>query len=163
MLVSKKENKKEKKIYVKYHLEKTIRKLDDIVEDLFVGENSETPILSKETDTLVIITDEEPNDTLLKSLRYKNDNEGIFIVVFNIRRLQFNVRKHILSPDIRVIGSEELEQLKDKIKITSLSQFPEISRFDPLAMSIFMRPSQVCHIIRDCPTSVKEDYYRVCV
>jgi DNA-directed RNA polymerase subunit H (RpoH/RPB5) len=167
MLVSKNKGKTdEAKLYVKYYLGKTLRNsLNDIVEDLFVlgnADNGDQPTLSK-SDTLVIVTDDEPNATIEKNVRYKNDNEGIFIVIFNIKRLQFNVRKHRLNPEIRVMTDAEVEELKTRIKINSITQLPEISRFDPLAMSIFMRPNQVCHIVRDCPTAVREDYYRYCV
>jgi DNA-directed RNA polymerase subunit H (RpoH/RPB5) len=163
MLVS--QSTTEKKIYIKYNLGKTLRNvLNDIVEDLYILENSDSgvPTLTK-NDTLVIIIDDEPNDSIIKNIKYKNDNEGIFIVPFNIKRLQYNVRKHKLNPVVRILSDEELQALKLKMKIKTLSQLPEISRFDPLAMCIFMRPNQVCHIVRDCPTSVKEDYYRVCL
>jgi DNA-directed RNA polymerase subunit H (RpoH/RPB5) len=161
MLVTKNKDKtNEKKIYVKYYLGKTLRNnLNDMVEDLFLQEQ---PVLTK-NDTLVIVLDDDPNDTIVRNVLYKNDNEGIFIVVFNIKRLLFNVRKHVLNPEIRILEESEVEDLKKRIKIKDISQLPEISRFDPLAMSIFMRPQQVCHIVRDCPTSVKEDYYRVCL
>jgi DNA-directed RNA polymerase subunit H (RpoH/RPB5) len=161
MLVTKSKDKiEERKIYIKYFLGKTLRNnLNEIIEDLFENEGA---TLTKK-DTLVIIIDDEPNDTIIKNIRYKNDNEGIFIVLFNIKRLQFNVRKHKLNPSsVTVLTDEEVEELKHKMKIKHLSQLPEISRFDPLAMSIFMRPNQVCHIIRDCPTAITEDYYRVC-
>jgi DNA-directed RNA polymerase subunit H (RpoH/RPB5) len=162
MLVTKSKDKtEEKNIYVKYFLGKTLRNnINEIIEDLF--DNNDGATLTK-NDTLVIIIDDEPNDTIIKNICYKNDNEGIFIVLFNIKRLQFNVRKHKLNPSfISILTDEEVEELKNRMKIKHLSQLPEISRFDPLAMSIFMRPNQVCHIIRDCPTSIAEDYYRVC-
>jgi|694.fasta_scaffold05266_3 DNA-directed RNA polymerase subunit H (RpoH/RPB5) len=165
MLVTKdKEKTKEKKIYVKYYLGKLGKKnIEEMVDDLFSTEEEETPILKKETDSLVIITDDEPNETTIKTIRYKYDNQGIHIVIFNIKRLQFNVRKHKLNPEIQIMTDDEVEKLKLRIKIKDVSFLPEISRFDPLSMSVFMRPNQVCHLIRDSPTSITEDYYRVCV
>ena len=75
-------------IYIKYYLNaKQLRpqNLDDIIEDLFVIEN----VLTK-TDTLIIITADEPNDTIITKLKYLYDHDGIFVVIHNIKRLQFN-------------------------------------------------------------------------
>ena len=41
-------------------------------------------------------------------------------------------------------------------------QFPEISRFDPVAIAIGLRPSQVVEIIRSSPTALKTKFYRLC-
>ena len=163
LVVKNKEKTNEKKIYIKYYLGKTLRNsLNDIIEDLFTTENGQ-PLLKKETDTLVIITDDDPNETIIKNIRYKFDNEGIFIVIFNIKRLQYNVRTHSLQPIVRILEHNEVEELKKRLKINSLSQLPEIGRFDPLAMAIFMRPKQVYHCLRNSQTAVEEESYRVCV
>jgi DNA-directed RNA polymerase subunit H (RpoH/RPB5) len=45
----------------------------------------------------------------------------------------------------------------------SLSEFPEISRFDPLALALFLRPGRVCRLVRNSPTALASEYYRVCV
>jgi DNA-directed RNA polymerase subunit H (RpoH/RPB5) len=159
LLTKNKDQTNEKKIYINYYLGTTLRNsLNNIIEDIFESSNT----LGKK-DTLVIISNDDPNDTIVKTLRYKNDNEGIHIIVFSIKRLQFNVRKHVLNPEIIILEEDELGELKKGMGIKDLSQIPEISRFDPLAMSVFMRPKQVCKLIRDCPTSIKEYYYRVCV
>ena len=55
------------------------------------------------------------------------------------------------------------EKVKQKYNLKSLSQLPEISRFDPVALLIEMRPGQICKIERSSITSVDSEYYRVCV
>jgi len=156
----------EKKIYVKYYLGKPMRKdiLSNIVEDLFETHQSETnrPVLEPSSDTLVIIIDEEPNDTNIKQLQTLYDRDGIFVMMYNIRRLQFNVRKHALNPEVSVISAAEADELKKKLNIRDGSQLPEISRFDPLAMAIFLRPGQIMRIRRDSPTSIENVYFRYC-
>ena len=149
------------KVYVKYFLDsKQIKPntLDQIIEDLFDIEN----ILTK-NDTLVIITDEEPNDTIINKIKYLFDKDGIFVVIHNIKRLQFNILKHQLVPECKVLSSQELDNLKDKYNIKDLSQLPEISRFDPQSLAMCIRPGQVCHLLRNSVTSVEANYYRVCV
>jgi DNA-directed RNA polymerase subunit H (RpoH/RPB5) len=165
-------------IYVKYLLSKTAIRLptiDDLVEELFEIEG----ILTKE-DTLVIVVNDEPNDSMIAKLRYLFDNRGYYVVVHNIKRLQRNILKHVLVPahtvlnDVKILGinsegSEdkeelsELDVLKRKYNLKNFNQLPEISRFDPVALLIELRPGQVCKIDRKSVTSVDSEYYRICV
>ena len=86
-------NENDNKIYVKYQniLTKklTVQNIDNMIEDLFEIES----ILEKK-DKLLIITNDEPNDTLKAHLKTIWETQGIFIVVFNIKRLQFNILEH---------------------------------------------------------------------
>jgi DNA-directed RNA polymerase subunit H (RpoH/RPB5) len=50
-----------------------------------------------------------------------------------------------------------------KYNITDKIQFPDISRFDPVARVIGLRPGQVCNIIRASKTAIEANYYRICV
>jgi DNA-directed RNA polymerase subunit H (RpoH/RPB5) len=159
MLITHKSN--EKKTYVKYYLEaKQIRpaNLDNIIEDLFVIDN----VLTK-NDTLIIIIEDEPNDTIINRIKYLYDSEGIFIVVHNIQRLQFNLLNHTLVPSTVILKDHEIEEVKKTYNMKTLQQFPEISRFDPLALAICMRPGQVCMIFRKSATALNYYYYRVCI
>ena len=150
-----------KKVYVKYYLDsKQIKPptLDNIIEDLFEIEN----VLTK-NDTLIIITDEEPNDTIINKIKFLFDKDGIFVVIHNIQRLQFNILNHELVPKCKILSDEELSNLKATINIKNNSQLPEISRFDPQALAMCIRPGQVCELIRKSLTSLETKYYRVCV
>ena len=40
---------------------------------------------------------------------------------------------------------------------------PEISRFDPVALALLMRPKQICKITRSSKTSITFDFYRICI
>jgi len=155
----------ETKVYVKYYVAakqtaKQIRPqvLDDIIEDLFTIET----VLTKR-DTLIIIIDDEPNETIIKKMQYLYDNAGIFVVIHNIQRLQFNVLKHNLVPNHRILDQTEHDALMQKYNLNDISQLPEISRFDPPALAICMRPGQICIIERESPTALLTNYYRVCV
>jgi DNA-directed RNA polymerase subunit H (RpoH/RPB5) len=149
------------KMYVKYFLtSKQIRpqNLDEIIEDLFVIEN----VMTK-SDTLVIIMEEEPNETLLTKLKYLYDHDGVFVVVHNIQRLQFNVLKHKLVPHTSILTDEEVDELRVKYNLKELTQLPEVSRFDPVSLAIGIRPGQVCKILRSSATALDYEYYRICV
>jgi DNA-directed RNA polymerase subunit H (RpoH/RPB5) len=151
----------ERKIYIKYYLNSKQIKgavLDDIIEDLLVIEN----ILTK-NDTIIIIIDDEPNDTTITKLKYLYDHDGIFVVIHNIKRLQFNILNHTLVPKCTVLNETEINEIKTKYNINQLSQLPEISRFDPQALAMCLRPGQVCKFERDSATALKYNYYRICV
>ena len=151
----------DKKTYVKYYLDaKQVRPqyLDEIIEDLFLADT----VLTKD-DTLVIIIDGEPNETIVSKVNYLYDHDDIFVVIHNISRLQFNLLEHSLVPPIKILTEGETSQLMVKYNLKDITQLPEISRFDPQALAIALRPGQVCEIERKSVTAMKYEYYRVCV
>ena len=150
-----------RKIFIKYYLKsKQMKKndLDDIIEDLYQIEN----ILEKK-DTLIIITEDEPNETITAKVKYLFDQDNIFIVMHNIKRLQFNILKHTLVPTCSILNQVDTENLKKTYNLKSLSQLPEISRFDPQALAICLRPGEVCKYERKSVTAMNTIYYRICV
>lgn len=152
--------KRKDKIYVRYYLAKTLRpqNLQEMIDDLFIVED----ILTKQ-DTLLIVVKDEPNDTIIETLKHIWEKDGIFIVVQSLKRLQFNILKHVLVPPHRIIKKDELLSVKKRYNIMDTTQFPEISRFDPVAQAIGMRPGDVCEIIRPSKTAISAPYYRFCV
>lgn len=149
------------KTYVKYYLDaKQVRPqyLDEIIEDLFLVES----VLTK-NDTLVIIIDGEPNETIISKVNYLYDHDGIFVVIHNISRLQFNILEHSLVPPIKILSEGETAKILKTYNLKDTTQLPEISRFDAQALAISMRPGQVCEIERKSVTVMKYNYYRVCV
>ena len=147
-------NTKENKAYIHYYLGKTAKtitakNLQDMIDDLFMVEE----ILTK-NDTLFIILKTDINETITNVLKNIWEKDGIFIVIINIQRLQFNILEHSLVPPHRILSNDELEEVKIKYNINKLSQLPEISRFDPVAQVIGIRPGQVCEIIRSSKTAV---------
>ena len=149
-----------KKIYIRYYL--TVRpaakNIQEMIDDLFIL--SET---LKKTDTLFIIIKDEPNETLINEIKHIWESEGIFIVIESIKRLQFNILEHILVPPHRVVLESEAIEIMKKYNITSKTQFPDISRFDPVARVIGLRPGQLCHITRPSKTAIEANYYRICL
>ena len=65
------------------------------------------------------------------------------------------------------LGTERTSRFNPKIyekfNITKDSEVPEISRFDPVAQAIGLRPGQLCKITRSSPTSITTEFYRFCV
>lgn len=154
------ENDEGKKVYVKYHLAKSLRPqyIHDIIDDLFNLEQ----ILNSE-DSLVVIIKDEPNDTMVNLLKHLYADRGIFIAVFNIARLQFNILEHVMVPAHKKLTDTEIVDFKKEFNITNNSQIPEISRFDPVALAIGMRPDNICKIVRPSRIAITGDYYRICI
>jgi DNA-directed RNA polymerase subunit H (RpoH/RPB5) len=151
------------KVYVKYPRAASSRNiqqkvLDELVEDLYLMEE----VLTK-SDTLIIMIEDEPNDSLLAKLRTMWDRDGIFIVVHNMQRLQFNILNHALVPKMRALDDDDAQAIMEKYNMRDKKQFPEISRFDPHALAVGLRPGQVAEIERPSPTAMTALYYRVCV
>lgn len=164
MLIEKKEANaktgRKNKIYIKYYLVKTLRpnNLQDMIDDLFNLEET----LTKE-DTLYIIIKDEANETLLNELKLIWERDGILIIIESIKQLQFNILNHSFVPQHIIITPEEVSEVMKYYNILDLSQFPDISRFDPVARAICLRPGQVCRILRPSKTAITATYYRVCV
>ena len=90
------ENNKNNKIYIKYSFSAdkknntfTKKDLDNVKDELFDVENTLT-----KNDILIIVMDDEPNDSLITRMKYLYEQEGVFIVIHNIKRLQYNVLEH---------------------------------------------------------------------
>ena len=48
-------------------------------------------------------------------------------------------------------------------RITDIKKIPEISRFDPQALAMSLRPGQICKFDRNSATSMNYTYYRICI
>jgi DNA-directed RNA polymerase subunit H (RpoH/RPB5) len=149
------------KSFIKFYLDlKQLRpqNLDSIIEDLFLVD---TVLTNK--DNLIIIVDDEPNDTITAKVKYLFDRSGVFVVIHNIQRLQYNILHNELVPKIEILDAIEVEAFKKRFSVQSNSQLPEISRFDPQALAVAIRPGDICKFTRDSPTAMETAYYRVCV
>ena len=150
-----------RKVYVKYYLQsKQIRpqNLDEIIEDLFLIDS----ILTKK-DTLVVIVNEEPNETITNKVKYLYDHDGILVVIHHIKRLQFNILNHTLVSKMTILGKTEVDELYKRYSLQSNKNLPEISRFDPQALALMIRPGQICKLERKSATALTKYYYRVCI
>ena len=159
------ENGNKNKVYIKYSYSTdkknntfTKKDLDNVKDELFDVENTLT-----KNDILIVVMDDEPNDSLITRMKYLYEQEGVFVVIHNIKRLQYNILEHSLVPEATILTDGELNDLKVKYNIKDLSQLPEVSRFDPQSLAICLRPGQVCKYTRKSVASLEHDYYRVCI
>lgn len=149
-----------RKVYIHYYLAKAIRpaNIQEMIDDLFVL--SET---LKKQDMLYIILKDNVNDTTVAVLKDIWERDGIFIVAESIKCLQFNILNHSLVPEHTILNEAQTREMLTRYNVANTTQLPEISRFDPVARAIGLRPGQVCKIIRPSKTAITTEYYRICV
>jgi DNA-directed RNA polymerase subunit H (RpoH/RPB5) len=155
----------DKKVYVEYFFQNDKKSasfnkkhLDDLVDRRF-----EIDSVIGQNDTLVVVVEDEPNDGLITRLKQLYEQEGKFVVVHNIDRLQYNLLEHTLVPKGKALTEQETSVMKQKYNIKLNNQFPEISRFDPQALALCLRPNEVCVFERKSLTAISTKYYRICV
>lgn len=154
-----------KKIYIKFFeltgkqskiLRQTI--IEEILDDLYEIEN----ILS-DNDDLLIISENNPSEPINIYLKHIWESEKKYINIISLKHLQYNILEHSLVPKHTILSDEETQNFKKKFNIRDNKQIPEISRFDPVAKLLGIRPNQVCEIERSSKTAITSKYYRCCI
>ena len=117
-------------------------------------------------DELIVVCKEKIRVTNAHD-RFKNildeywEKNGYFVQLFQIEALMFRITDNELVPEHVKINQEELDQVLAKHNIV-VENLPRISRYDPVAKYIGLRPGQVCKILRKNLASGEGSYYRRC-
>ena len=149
------------KIYCKYHIQKKpirVQYIEEYIDEIY---NIEEKLSNK--DILIIVGNDNMNDTIKKYIISLYINRQINIIYLSIKELQYNVLQHVLVPKHTIISSDNITEFKTKYNITHNSELPEISRFDPVAKAIGASPGDIICIERKSKTAITSDYYRYCV
>lgn len=152
-------NKNGKKIYIKYHSNKLRdTHINEYIDDLFNIEEH----LKKDDELLIIIKNQRINKTLEEYMNYIFIKDNIYVNIINIQEILFNILDHVMVPEHKILTNKEKEFIYNKYNIMEDSELPEISRFDPVAKIIGLRPGELCEITRSSKTSITSKYYRLC-
>lgn len=145
-------------IRVIFSLNKTLRvkNISELIEE-------EYTIHLKENDDLIFIVKDDMNQTMKDYIKNLYYSEKRFVTLFYLPVLQFNILEHSFVPKHIVLSDEQKNNVYKQYNIQDDEMLPEISRFDPVAMVIGLRPGQLCRIIRTSKTAIQSDYYRICV
>jgi DNA-directed RNA polymerase subunit H (RpoH/RPB5) len=153
------------KCYVKYVIDESYKhnvlkktNFPGIIYEIF---NSESPLLEKK-DTLLIITTNYSEDSMHQIIKSSWEIDNQFIVLFTLAHLQINILQHSYVPKHTKLTDEEKMEFYKNYNVNE-SQVPEISRFDPVARAICLRPKDICKIMRYDKISYNNEYYRICV
>tara|TARA_Y100000389_G_C17366844_1_gene466776 strand:- start:275 stop:928 length:654 start_codon:yes stop_codon:yes gene_type:complete len=156
------------KCYVIYHIVKQLRPshIHEYIEDIY-----EFREIIKNTDQLIIITKDNFNfsnstglsDTIEKTINNIYIESEYYINVFPISSLQFCILDHSLVPKHKKLNEMEIKEVFNKYKITDISNIPTISKYDPVAKAIGLKPNELCEITRPSKTVIESKYYRICI
>lgn len=157
------------KCYVKYHIHKKLKSTDlrkAVLLHYKMDVDDEGDLTTDTNDELIIITNDS---NIIISKKYGNfmsklENyytKNFFVQIFNIDSLLFDITKHNLVPEHTILTEDEKQDLLEHYNISD-DKLPSISRFDPVAKYIGIRPTQVCKIVRNSYTSGVSNYYRIC-
>ena len=148
-------------IHIKYNIGKPLKAntIQSITSEMFKYDEFDPT-----KNIIVILIDSEPNSTICDVVKQIYAEESIYIVLYNIKRLLFNIQVHTMVPKHSILSKEIENVFFSKYSITEpASELPTISRFDPVALSIFIKPKQICEIDRASINSIQGKYYRFCV
>lgn len=151
---------KSSSVFVKYNITKNLNNavINEDIEFLYNAEKKLKP-----SDQLIYIIKGEPNDTMMNVLKEVYIQQSIFITIYNLERLLFNILEHTMVPKHNILSEAQKQEVMKEYNIKYDREFPEISRFDPVAIAIGLRPRQVCEILRTSKTTIYTKYYRICV
>lgn len=147
-------SKGEQKMFVKFNLDNRPH-FETFEDDFFKGD---PPLLTPKDDLLIVIKDDLNESTKAQLDRYWND--GYYLMVVGLRQLQFNVLEHKLVPRHEVLTPAEYDEIAQKYRVRDL---PEISRYDPVAIAIGLRPGQIVRIKRKSKTALWSEKYSLCI
>lgn len=111
---------------------------------------------------LIFIVKENPNESLIKVIDEMYNEYKLYINIFWLNTLLFNILEHEYVPTHVKITNEEFKDIKKVYNLASKQQLPLISRHDPIAKILGIRPGEIVKIIRPSPACGKYITYRCC-
>lgn len=147
------------KLYVKYLLASKLRtsNFKTLIDEMLDG------LLQNGDEVIFILKDNVNNmDTFDSMLEGYLAMNNVFIQIFSLDNLMFNITKHQLVPKMRIISPLEKESVLDRYSATP-GQMPQILKSDPQAKFLGVRKGDMCEIIRASETAGNSITYRMCL
>ena len=88
------------------------------------------------------------NDTIKNTISELWSKYREYVVIYNIKNLQYNILEHKYVLEHIKLTLEEKKKLYKDLNINNDNELPEISILDPMAKLILLRPGEVCKILR---------------
>ena len=139
-----------KKIFVKYLFSKfRMANLKTMINEML-----ENDIIDNNSDIIFILNDKVNNMGVFNSLidLFLNSH-NIFIQIFSIYSLTFNILNHERVPNLRVLDEDEKNIVIKKYNIVNPNKFPLFNRNDAQAKFCGVRSNSLCEITRDSETA----------
>lgn len=111
---------------------------------------------------LIFIIKESPNESLIKVIDEIYNEYKLYVNLFWINTLLFNILDHEYVPNHKKITNDDFKELKIMYNLNSKHQLPFISRHDPVSKVLGIRPGEVVKITRPSQSCGKYITYRCC-
>ena len=116
------------------------------------------------TSGIVIVSPSRPSESVMKVLIGHNaQRDNVYVQIFDIRSLGFNISKHRKVPRHRIVKENEKPEIIKSYNLKSIDQIPKILSQDAMAKFIGARPGDVVEVMGLCETSADNLRYRYCV
>jgi len=113
---------------------------------------------------IIIVSPSRPSESVMKVLIGHNaQRDNVYIQIFDIRSLGFNISKHRKVPRHRIVKENEKPEIIKNYNLKSIDQIPKILSQDAMAKFIGARPGDVVEVMGLCETSADNLRYRYCV
>ena len=112
---------------------------------------------------IIVVKEEKPATAVLKSVKELSLQVGVDVEIFNMKKLQFNIAKHVLVPTHEPIRDEsQIRDITNKLMVHR-TQLPSIFTADPMAEYLALKPGQLVRVTSNSPTAGLHVSYRCCV
>ncbi len=139
------------------------KKLSSKVESIMKAINEENKKRNTEINIIFIVLD-VITPSVREAIKILNKKYNIYMQVFPIKQLMFNVTKHRIVPEhIRIKKLANVKDFLQSLHIDTLDKLPKILSSDPVAMFIGLRPGELCRVIRPSQSAGIHNVYRYCI
>ena len=151
-------------IEVHYFLNKTNITPKNIVSLIeIIIDKMETIEKSVKKDIILLVVS-KPTQNVLAAIHKIYATTGVYIQIFPLKNLMFNVTKHALVPPHKKMDDTFFEEkIKKTLNVETPQKLPNILNTDPVAMFIGLRPNEVVEICRPSKSAGKHYVYRYCI
>ena len=113
---------------------------------------------------IIIVSPSRPSESVMSVLiKHIADRDNVYVQIFEIRKLGFNISKHRKAPKHRLCKENDKPEVIKQWNLKSIEQLPKILSQDAMAKFIGARPGDMVEVIGLCETSAENLRYRYCV
>lgn len=140
------------------------KKISSKVETIMKTINEDKNIKKNTEINIIFIVLDAITPSVKEVIKLLNNKYNIYMQVFPIKQLMFNVTKHRIVPKhIRIKKLQNKSDFLQSLHIDNLDKLPKILDSDPVAMFIGLRPGEICKIIRPSQSAGIHNVYRYCI
>jgi len=140
------------------------KKISSKVETIMKTINEDKNIKKNTEINIIFIVLDVITPSVKEVIKLLNKKYNIYMQVFPIKQLMFNVTKHRIVPKhIRIKKLQNKSDFLQSLHIDNLDKLPKILDSDPVAMFIGLRPGEICKIIRPSQSAGIHNVYRYCI